>query len=203
MVISWSKITRICQEDVLLLYPFKEGSKYIAYDEASHRATIVDDRTRAHAASYSNASRVTTYLRGAVEQFHGGLKGTFKVIFNTYFNLKGFKYQVLNGMPASYFAPIGQEMLAHYNGLFECDWTMEWAGYSIAYLVFVCSVSLYNYGHPKFLRTAPDALQVRFECSINLILRKYILLNRSRLLTEFFGCSHDIRFWWMIRCSGQ
>ena len=89
------------------------------------------------------------------------------------------------------------------SGLFECDWTMEWAGYSIAYLVFVCSVSLYNYGHPKFLRTAPDALQVRFECSINLILRKYILLNRSRLLTEFFGCSHDIRFWWMIRCSGQ
>ena len=76
------KIICVHQGDVLLFFPFKEGSKYIRYDAASHRATLETDPEGAHEASYSNASRVTTYLRGAVEQFHGGLKGTFKVIFN-------------------------------------------------------------------------------------------------------------------------
>ena len=63
------------------MYPFNEGSKYITYDPALHRATLQSDRAGAHAASYSNASRITTYLRGGVEQLHGGLKGTFKVIY--------------------------------------------------------------------------------------------------------------------------
>ena len=81
------QIIFVFQEDVLLLFPFNQGSKHISYDETSHRATIQDDGTGAHAASYSNASRVTTYLRGGVEQFHGGIKGTFKVIFSTSCNL--------------------------------------------------------------------------------------------------------------------
>ena len=68
------------QEDVLLLYPFHEGSQFITYDSATHRATLEDNRDLAHAASYSNASRVTTYLRGGVEQMHGALKQTYKVL---------------------------------------------------------------------------------------------------------------------------
>ena len=70
----------IYQEDVLLFYPFKEGTKYITYDRETHRAVLQSDAGGAHPASYSNASRVTTYLRGGVEQLHGGLKGTYKVI---------------------------------------------------------------------------------------------------------------------------
>lgn len=70
----------IYQEDVLLFYPFKEGTKYFHYDRQTHRAILQSDAAAAHPASYSNASRITTYLRGGVEQLHGGLKGTFKVI---------------------------------------------------------------------------------------------------------------------------
>ena len=55
-------------------------SQYFEYDEANHRATLQDNPHNAHEASYSNASRVTTYLRPGVEQFHGAIKGTYKVI---------------------------------------------------------------------------------------------------------------------------
>ena len=68
------------QEDVVLLYPFTEGTKYITYDAQTHRAVLQSDARGAHLASYSNASRVTTYLRGGVEQLHGALKGTYKVV---------------------------------------------------------------------------------------------------------------------------
>ena len=61
------------------LYPFVEGSKFISYDRQAHRASLHSDPTEAHPASYVNASRVTTYLRGGVEQFHGAIKGTYKV----------------------------------------------------------------------------------------------------------------------------
>ena len=67
------------QNDVLLMPPFREGTKHINYDREAHRATLCDDAADAHPASYANASRVTTYLRGGVEQLHGGLKGTYKV----------------------------------------------------------------------------------------------------------------------------
>ena len=68
------------QEDVVLLYPFTEGTKYITYDAQTHRAVLHSGPGGAHLASYSNASRVTTYLRGGVEQLHGALKGTYKVV---------------------------------------------------------------------------------------------------------------------------
>ena len=67
------------QNDTLLLWPFEEGSQYFLYDESRHLATLQDDPLHAHRASYSNAARITTYLRPGVEQFHGGVKGTFEV----------------------------------------------------------------------------------------------------------------------------
>ena len=67
------------QEDCLLLHPFKEGSQFIVYDSSTHTATLEDDQALAHPASYANASRVTTYLRGGVEQMHGGMKQTYEV----------------------------------------------------------------------------------------------------------------------------
>ena len=82
ILLCW-KLTYVLQEDVLLLYPFTEGSKFISYDRHTHRASLNDNASEAHTASYVNASRVTTYLRGGVEQFHGGLKGTYRVVFLT------------------------------------------------------------------------------------------------------------------------
>ena len=61
---------------VLLLHPFQEGSQFIVYDSETHRANLEDNSALAHEASYCNASRVTTYLRGGVEQMHGGTKKT-------------------------------------------------------------------------------------------------------------------------------
>ena len=49
------------------------------YDAATHNVTLENDRDIAHIASYANASRVTTFLRPAVEQFHGAIFGTYKV----------------------------------------------------------------------------------------------------------------------------
>ena len=63
-----------------MLHPFQEGSEFIIYDSLTHRATLENNRDLAHEASYSNASRVTTYLRGAVEQMHGASKQTYKVL---------------------------------------------------------------------------------------------------------------------------
>ena len=63
----------------MLLSPFGDGTKHIIYDRQAHRATLCNDAADAHLASYANASRVTTYLRGGVEQLHGALKGTYKV----------------------------------------------------------------------------------------------------------------------------
>ena len=65
---------------MLLLHPFEEGSQYFEYDEASHRATLQDNPHHAHQASFANAARITTYLRPGVEQFHGAMKGKYKVI---------------------------------------------------------------------------------------------------------------------------
>ena len=62
------------------MYPFPEGSQFIVYDSATHTATLENDRALAHPASYANASRVTTYLRGGVEQLHGAIKQTYQVL---------------------------------------------------------------------------------------------------------------------------
>ena len=63
-------------------------------------------------------------------------------------------------MPPSFFEPIGEEKLRRYNDLYGCHWGIEWADYSLAYFIYIGTVSSYNFSHPKFLRTAPDALQV-------------------------------------------
>ena len=62
------------------MYPFHEGSQFIVYDSSTHTATLESDGARAHPASYVNASRVTTYLRGGVEQMHGAIKQTYQVL---------------------------------------------------------------------------------------------------------------------------
>ena len=72
-------------------------------------------------------------------------------------------------MPASFFKPLGENTLQRYNDMYHSNWGPEWADYCMAYLVFICSVSLYNYSHPKFLRTAPDALQVLNEPKLELL----------------------------------
>ena len=71
-----------------------------------------------------------------------------------------FVFKVLEGMPASFFQPVGEETLHRYNDMYQCNWGLEWSDYCLAYLVYICTVSMYNYSHPKFLRTAPEALQV-------------------------------------------
>ena len=40
---------------------------------------LQQDPAGAHEARFVNASRVTTFLRGGVEQLHGDLKGSYKV----------------------------------------------------------------------------------------------------------------------------
>jgi hypothetical protein len=68
------------QDDCLLLHPFTDGTSYFTYAPPPvHRLTLENDPARAHEASYSNASRVTTFLRPGVEQFHGAIFGTYKV----------------------------------------------------------------------------------------------------------------------------
>ena len=51
----------------------------MGYNTTTHTVTIQNDHDIAHSASYANASRVTTFLRPAVEQFHGAIFGTYKV----------------------------------------------------------------------------------------------------------------------------
>jgi hypothetical protein len=70
----------VCQDNCLLLFPFTAGTSYFSYAPPPvHRLTLENDPARAHEASYTNASRVTTFLRPAVEQFHGAIFGTYKV----------------------------------------------------------------------------------------------------------------------------
>ena len=55
-----------------------------AFFETKHVFCLTDldlqqDPAGAHEASFVNASRVTTFLQGGVEQLHGALKGTYEV----------------------------------------------------------------------------------------------------------------------------
>jgi hypothetical protein len=70
---------RTFQLNSVLVYPFRAGTKYITFNAGTHRATFMDDDQRAHLASYVNAARVGTYLRGGVEQYHGAIVQTNKV----------------------------------------------------------------------------------------------------------------------------
>ena len=89
-----------------------------------------------------------------------------------------FVFKVLEGMPASFFQPVGEETVHRYNDMYQCNWGLEWSDYCLAYLVYICTVSMYNYSHPKFLRTAPDALQV--------INKAQISISKSCRLHEYF-----------------
>ena len=68
------------QNNVLLIYPFREKTQFFGYDGTTHTLTINEDYRESHSASYVNAARIATYLRPAVEQFHGAVFGTYKVI---------------------------------------------------------------------------------------------------------------------------
>ena len=63
-------------------------------------------------------------------------------------------------MPPSFFEPVGASSIQTYADLFDANWGEEWGDYSLAYLVYICVVSMHNYGHPKFRRSAPPELQV-------------------------------------------
>lgn len=63
-------------------------------------------------------------------------------------------------MPPSFFNPLGLGFIQGYSEKFNADWGPEWSGYSLAYLVYLCTVSMHNFGHPKFKRSAPPELQV-------------------------------------------
>ena len=67
--------------------------------------------------------------------------------------------QILRHMPASYFKPVGQAFVDHYNQRFGVNWGPEWAGYSFAYFVYCAVGSAHNFSHPGFHLTAPADLQ--------------------------------------------
>ena len=70
-------------------------------------------------------------------------------------------------MPAAFFKPVGAAFIQDYNQLFQCQWGPEWGDYSLAYLIYISVVSMYNFSHPKFLHSAPAELQVlnyRYVC---------------------------------------
>ena len=63
-------------------------------------------------------------------------------------------------MPASYFKPVGQEFINHYNRRFGVNWGPEWAGYSFAYFLYCAVGGHNNFSHPGFHRTGSVQLQV-------------------------------------------
>ena len=63
-------------------------------------------------------------------------------------------------MPPSFFNPLGEGFIQGYSEKFNANWGDGWSGYSFAYMVYLCTVSMHNYGHPKFKRSAPPELQV-------------------------------------------
>ena len=83
---------------MLLLYPFQDGTQFFQYDSTTHTANLQDNPAQAHSASYTNAARITTYMRPGVEQFHGAIFRTYKVkIFYIMFLLlsKFFRFCVI------------------------------------------------------------------------------------------------------------
>jgi hypothetical protein len=50
------------------------------YNRRRHELTVENDPNLAHLASFQNASRITTFMRPAPEQYHGGINQSSKVI---------------------------------------------------------------------------------------------------------------------------
>ena len=63
-------------------------------------------------------------------------------------------------MPPSFFKPVGQAFIDHYNCRFNTNWGREWADYSLAYFIYTCVGGQNNFSHPGFDRSAPAELQV-------------------------------------------
>ena len=166
---------------MLLLYPFREGEQYFQYDPVTHLATLHDDPAQAHLvscptvwnwsspiliisrsvlqAAYANASTLLTALRRSVEQLHGANAGTYKVILGG----KPLAYmwsQILHRLPKAWFRPVGQAFINMYNQRFNGQLGPEWAGRSMANILYHCIISFHNYSHPCFDKTAPAQLQV-------------------------------------------
>ena len=70
--------------------------------------------------------------------------------------------QVLKSMPPSFFKPVGQRFIDHYNRKYNLQWGPEWAGQCFATFLYTACGSLTNYRHPFFDRTAPPQLQVKY-----------------------------------------
>ena len=110
-------------------------------------------------AAYVNASVLLTALRRSVEQLHGANAGRYKVIIG-----KGpLTYtwsQILHRLPKAWFRPVGQTFINVYNQRFNGHLGPEWAGRSMANILYHCVISFHNYSHPCFDKTAPARLQV-------------------------------------------
>ena len=167
---------------MLLLYPFREGEQYFQYDPVTHLATLHNDPARAHMvssctvwhwtspnlyrsvlqAAYVNASVLLTTLRRLVEQLHGANAGRYKVTLG-----KGpLTYtwsQILHRVPKAWFRPVGQVFINVYNQRFNGHLGPEWAGRSMANILYHCVISFHNYSHPCFDKTAPAQLQVNLD----------------------------------------
>ena len=62
------------------MFPFGDGTQFVVYDPVTHTIRLEEDATLAHAASFVNAAKITTYTRTGPEQYHGAVKGTNKVL---------------------------------------------------------------------------------------------------------------------------
>jgi hypothetical protein len=63
-------------------------------------------------------------------------------------------------MPKAWFKPVGQAFINGYNQRFNGQLGPEWAGRTKANIIYYCVVSMYNFSHPGFNKTAPAQLQV-------------------------------------------
>jgi hypothetical protein len=63
-------------------------------------------------------------------------------------------------LPKGWFKPVGQTFINVYNQRFNGQLGPEWAGRSMANILYHCIISFHNFGHPCFDKTAPAQLQV-------------------------------------------
>ena len=56
---------------------------------------------------------------------------------------------------------MGAGFINHYNNKYGQQYGPEWSEYSLLYIEFLVSIGLYNWFHPKFARTAPEAFQLQ------------------------------------------
>jgi hypothetical protein len=101
-----------------------------------------------------------TSLRRPVEQLHGGIAGTNKVMLNKHPSVDAMFSQILKRLPKAWFKPVGQLFINKYNARFNGHLGPEWAGRNMVNIVYHVVISMYNFAHPCFDKTAPAQLQV-------------------------------------------